>query len=131
MQIFKFLSVVMSFRATHNLFTLINKHLQRKVPIHEADQTLQQLDKVATSHSLVYVHNYKQLCLLYRYRCSLRTWLKLLMTFSGVNQPLYQTCSYWQCKSSACMYVYLKYVYLQNVYAKSIIILLYCKANNK
>ena len=33
-------------RATHNLFTLINKHLQRKVPIHEADQTLQQLDKV-------------------------------------------------------------------------------------
>ena len=40
------MSLVLPLRATHNLFTLINKHLQRKVPIHEADQTLQQLDKV-------------------------------------------------------------------------------------
>ncbi|XP_065893141.1 coiled-coil domain-containing protein 42 homolog [Dysidea avara] len=32
--------------ATHNLYTLINKHLQRKVPIQEADQTLLQLDKI-------------------------------------------------------------------------------------
>lgn len=32
--------------ATHNLSTLMYKHLQRRVPAHEAEQTLLQLDKV-------------------------------------------------------------------------------------
>lgn len=32
--------------ATHNLFTLMYKHLQRRVPAQEAGQTLLQLDKV-------------------------------------------------------------------------------------
>jgi chromosome segregation ATPase len=34
--------------ATHNLFVLVNKHLQRKIPPSEADQTLLQLDKIQT-----------------------------------------------------------------------------------
>jgi len=34
--------------ATHNLFTLMYKHLQRKMPLNEGDQTLLQLDKVGT-----------------------------------------------------------------------------------
>ena len=32
--------------ATHNLYTLMYKHLQRKVPVKEADDTLMQLGKV-------------------------------------------------------------------------------------
>ena len=32
--------------ATHNLFTLMHKHLQTKIPPHEADQTLMQLERV-------------------------------------------------------------------------------------
>ena len=37
-------------RATHNLYVLIHKHLQRKMPAEEADKTLLQLDKVRRAH---------------------------------------------------------------------------------
>ena len=37
--------------ATHNLFTLMYKHLQRRIPPQEADQTLLQLEKVSQSSS--------------------------------------------------------------------------------
>ena len=37
--------------ATHNLFALMCKHLHRKMPPQETDQTLLQLDKVREMHN--------------------------------------------------------------------------------
>ena len=42
--------------ATHNLFTLMYKHLQRKVPAREAEETLLQLDKVIDWYLYVIEH---------------------------------------------------------------------------
>ena len=38
--------------ATHNLYTLVYKHLRKKIPAQEADNTLLQLDKVSRSKLL-------------------------------------------------------------------------------
>ena len=57
---------------TYNLFTLINKHLQSKIPIHEADQTLQQLDKVVTSSTCMCATKHST-TVFNRYKYSLRT----------------------------------------------------------
>ena len=39
--------------ATHNLFALMCKHLQRRISPQEADQTLLQLDKVCRKESVL------------------------------------------------------------------------------
>ena len=41
--------------ATHNLYALVYKHLKKKIPPEEADQTLLQLDKVRTTITCVSV----------------------------------------------------------------------------
>ena len=42
--------------ATHNLFLLMYKHLQKKIPPHEHEDTLRQLDKVSlSSPSIIHI----------------------------------------------------------------------------
>ena len=43
--------------ATHNLYTLMYKHLQRRIPPRDMDNTMLQLDKVRT-HTHIHTHTH-------------------------------------------------------------------------